>query len=381
MAEVRADRASGGPANGGDAVMPDLRAERELSLERVPTLSVCVPTFDRPGLVQRAIGSIVESASAAQSKVEIIVSDNSPEVSEAACREALRAWPGRSTYVGNHVNIGIAANLNQCIERATGRYVVFVHDDDRLLPGAVPGILNAIPDRTADDNVLFFGVHLADAEGHVLRRQEFCRDERVTPSDALDRLLSDNSIAWFPGLVVSRDGYAAVGPFDASVGNATDLEMWVRLFAAFGVRCVPSSISAYTVHSGSATQSMAFDGDAVASFIEIFDRARATGVLTDETIDRCQAQFLHQVILGAAFMDMRSGRMADARQVLALFKLPSVNTLRPPLEWLPARSITSLLARSPTRVVRPLVSWVDRLDLVSRVRALGSRGHGQLPLC
>jgi|GEM_PF-742684 hypothetical protein len=380
MVDGRAEHASGGPGD-DRAVTLDGSEEREVPLDGMPTLSVCVPTFERPQLVQQAIASIVESASVAPSLVEIIVSDNSPAVSELACREALRAWQGRSTYIGNPRNIGIAANLNRCIERATGRYIVFAHDDDRLLPGAVSGILNAIPDATANDKVLFFGVHLADAEGHVLRRQEFCRDERVTPIDALDRLLSDNSIAWFPGLVVARDGYAAVGPFDAGVGNATDLEMWVRLFAAFGVRCIPSTISAYTVHTGSATQSMAFDEDALAGFVEIFDRARATGALTDDIIDRCQAQFLQQVILGATFMDMRAERMADAREVLALFKVPSVNALRPPLEWLLARWITALLVRSPTRLVRPLVSWVDRHELVSRLRALGGRGHGQLPLC
>jgi len=354
--------------------MADARSDR-------PTLTVCVPTYSRPALVRRAIASIIESAAGYEASVEIIVSDNSPEVSEGACREALAPWSGPATYVGNQVDLGIAGNLNQCIARAGARYLVFVHDDDRLLPGAVPAILQAIGEQRPDDQVLLMGVHLVDGDGNLIRRQEFCRDERVIPSDAMERLLSDNGIAWFPGVVVSAEAYAAVGPFDASVGNATDLEMWIRLFARYGVRCVPRSISAYTVHAGSATQSMAFDREAVANLVGIFDRARRTKVLRSDTIDRSQAQFLHQVILGAAYVELRAGNRGRARQVMSLFDLSAVKALASPLEWLPARWISALLVRSPSFLVRPLVAIVDRLDLVRRIRAVGVRGRGRLPFC
>jgi hypothetical protein len=357
------------------------RPDRSDQPKASPTLTVCIPTFSRPDLVRRAVASVIKSATGHEASVEIIVTDNSPEISESACREALAPWTGPSTYIGNPVDIGIAGNLNQCIARAGAPYVVFVHDDDRLLPDAVPAILAAIGEQGPDDGVLLMGVHLVDGQGNLIRRQEFCRDERVIPSDALERLLSDNGIAWFPGVVVSAEAYAAVGPFDSSVGNATDLEMWVRLFARYGVRCVPRSISAYTVHSGSATQTMAFDREAVANLVGIFDRARRTKVLRSDTIDRSQAQLLHQVILGAAYAELRAGNRSRARQVMTLLDLPMVKAFGPPLEWLPARWISTLVVRSPSFLVRPLVAIVDRLDLVRRIRAVGVRGRGRLPFC
>jgi GT2 family glycosyltransferase len=379
MADAESD-----PVPAGDARprQPERgEAERRDAVQERLTLTICVPTFSRPELVQRAIASIIESAKGFETSVEIIVSDNSPQISEGACREALAAWTGPSTYIGNEVDIGIAGNLNQCIARAGAPYVVFVHDDDRLLPQAVPAILRAIGEQGPDDNVLLMGVHIVDGAGNLIRRQEFCRDERIVPSDALERLLSDNGIAWFPGVVVSAEAYAAVGPFDAGVGNATDLEMWVRLFASYGVRCVPHSISAYTVHTGSATQTMAFDREAVSNLIGIFDRARRMKVLRSDTIDRSQAQFLHQVILGAAYAELRAGNRARARKVMTLFDLPTVRALAPPLEWLPARWISTMVVRSPSFLVRPLVAVVDRLDLVRRIRAVGVRGRGRMPFC
>ncbi|MEO8272967.1 MAG: glycosyltransferase family 2 protein [Chloroflexota bacterium] len=346
-----------------------------------PVLTVCVPTYDRPQLVQRALASIIGAASGTIDQIEIIVSDNSPSVSEQACRAGLAAWPGRSTYLGNQQNIGIAENLNQCIAHASGQYLLFVHDDDVLLPGAVGTILEALRRPQGDASVLMLGVHLVDVTGHVLHRQEFCRDQRITAPDALERLLSDNGIAWFPGLVVRADAYAAAGPFDSVVGNATDLDMWVRLFGRFGIQCVPGAVSGYTVHAGSATQAMGVDRTALGSLTAIFARARQTGVLPEQVVERCQAQFIHQVILGAAYAALRGGHRATARRVLGTFGDPAIRGLRTPLEWLPARWITALVVGLPFAISQPLVALVDRLDLVRRIRAFGVRGRGSMPFC
>jgi len=339
------------------------------------TLSVCVPTFNRPVLVQRAIASIVQAVSGREREVEIVVSDNSPDVSEQACRQALEAWEGPSLYVGNPQNVGISANFNECIARASGRYVLFVCDDDRLLPGAVPAILDALADRDQPDRVILFGVDAVDAAGRVLRRHEFQNDVSLGARGALYSLLSDNRFALFPGVVVSRDAYAAVGPFDAGLGNATDIEMWVRLFSRYGVRCVPRTISAYTAHADSATQSTAFDADAVKKLMEIFERARNAGVLSAKTINRCEVRYIHSIILATAFLDLRAGDLPEARKKMALFDLPSVRALGPSATWLPVRLIFSVLVRCPSAFVGPLMWWLNRLEVVRRVR--GSRGHGR----
>ncbi len=228
------------------------------------------------------------------------------------------------------------------------------------------------------NRVILFGVEAVDAAGRILRRQEFPREVSLGASGALYGLLSDNRFALFPGVVVSRDAYAAVGPFDAGLGNATDIEMWVRLFSRYGVRCVPRTISAYTAHAGSATQSTAFDGDAVAKLMEIFERARSTGVLSAETINRCQVRYIHSIILATAYLDLRSGDLTEGRKKMDLFDLPSVRSLGPSLAWMPVRLTFTVLVRCPTAVVRPFMSWLDRLQVVRRVRASGSHGRGRL---
>jgi GT2 family glycosyltransferase len=343
-------------------------------------LSICVPTFNRPVLVQRALRSITQSAMGAEDRVEIVVSDNSPDISEDACRKALGPWGGRSLYVGNRTDIGIPANLNQCITRASGRYVLFACDDDVVLPNAVPAILDALSDRADLDQVLLFGVHAVDEEGRVLRRHDFRRDAAIDEKAALYQLLWDAGFALFPGVVVSREAYSEVGQFDAAFGNATDLDMWVRLFARYGVRCVPSTISSYTVHSGSATRSMTFDEGAVTKLMNVFDRARTTGVLSATTVRRCETEYLHQAILNVAYLDLRSGDLAGARKAMSLFDLPSVRELGRSWGLLPVRASFSLLVRCPAPLVRVLMNWVVRADLVRRIRAVERRGRARSAL-
>jgi GT2 family glycosyltransferase len=343
------------------------------------SLSVCVPTYQRPGLVQRAIASIVAAARDAADHVEIVVSDNSPDVSEVACRSALEAWPGRKLYVPNRPDIGITANFNQCVSRASGRYLLFVQDDDAMLAGAIPPILDAIAEGR--DPVLLFGVHLVDDGQRVIRRQELCLDHRVEPADAVERLLSDNGMAWFPALVISRDALVAAGPFDDAFGNAMDLEMWLRLFARHGVRCIPEAISAYTIHADSATQQMGFDEAAVSRILAIFERARAMRILPEDEIAQCEASYFHQFILGAAAARLRAGDRAGARRIMALFQLPAIRTLGSARPWGPLRTILSMMARLPAPLPRPLMRLIDRLDLVRRVRAAQNRSRDGIQVC
>jgi glycosyltransferase involved in cell wall biosynthesis len=340
--------------------------------DRRPVLSICIPTFNRPDLVVRAIDSVIDSSPGAESSVEVIVSDNSPSVSEQVCRDALKRWQGRSTYIGHSPGIGMTPNFNTCIEQSSGEHILFLHDDDRLMAGAVSAILDALADRERPRNVLVFGVLLVDRADRVLRRQEYGSDQWVGPQHALRRLLSDNGIAVIPGLVVSRDAYEVVGQLDPDVGNVTDLEMCVRLFARFGSRTVPATIYAYAVHPGSTTQLMAFDGVAVARLMEVFQRARRLGVLPDETIRRCEARYLHQFLLSGALVNLRAGHVAGARAVMGLFQLPAVKALGRSAEWAPARLMMSLAVRTPPGLVQALMRGVDRFGLVRGVRALGA---------
>ena len=312
---------------------------------RPPRLTIAVPTRDRPDLLERAVGSIVQSPGGAPppdvaGRIEIVICDNASDEQDDAAAvvtdRLLGGWPGPTRYLRHRPPVGMVENFNSGLAAAGGDYVLLLHDDDYLLPGGAAAIVEAIDAPHAAD-VLLFGVAVVDLEGRVLRRQGVRTTIDLSPADALRAVLTNSSLVRFPGMVVRRAAYDEVGPFDPSLGGPTDFDMWVRLFSRFGVRRVASTVAAYTVHPGAAT-TRTFTQDTIAVLMEIFERARRSGVLDEATIRTSQAAFFHQFILGGAYRSLRAGDRAAARTTLHLFQLADVAALGRSPRWLPVRA-------------------------------------------
>ncbi|GAB4161541.1 MAG: hypothetical protein Fur0046_40250 [Cyanobacteria bacterium J069] len=101
------------------------------------SVSVCIPTYRRPALVKAA----VESALAQQyPSLEIVVSDDSPDDrTEVALADLITSR--RVRYVRNRPPLRQAGNVNQLFDLATGEFLVLLHDDDLLVPGAIARLL------------------------------------------------------------------------------------------------------------------------------------------------------------------------------------------------------------------------------------------------
>ncbi len=318
-----------------------------------PTLSVTTPTYHRPDDLVRALRSVTDDAGARAHRVELVVSDNSQDDrSERSVRPILAAWPGRSTYVRHEPSLDKTANQNACVALATGTWQLILHDDDYLLPGGLRRLLRGIDTARPDERVLLFGVRVVDERGRRLRHQRHLRRARLGPRDALRRLLTASSFVRMPAICVRQDAYADVGPFDPSLGNANDHDMWLRLFARYGATLLPWTIGAYVVHSQAATASM-FNAGGIAQIHELFRRAQRMGLLSAAELRRRKRAYLHQFILAGCLRRMRRGDWVGARRVLELFELPGVADLGWSRRWTPVRVAftvtTTVLARLGTR--------------------------------
>jgi glycosyltransferase involved in cell wall biosynthesis len=301
-----------------------------------PLLTVCTPTFERPELLRRAIGSVIAQVDPRMSQVELVVADNSTgDEPEEIARSLLATWPGPTHYVRNRPSVGMIGNHNRCIELATGRYIAFLHDDDALVPGGIGMVLDAVSPPGAAA-VHLFGVDVVRIDGSLRRRQRPRRDEQLDPPRALRRLLTDSSFVRLPGLIASADAYRAAGPFNEDAGNAIDLDMWVRLFARHGLHTVPHVLAAYTVHEAALTSGM-FTPETVDRLMRIFDRAAGLGVLTPREVRRGQSRWFHKFILAGAYRSLEARDRAAAAEILRLFRLREIRRLGPSARWLPAR--------------------------------------------
>ena len=102
-----------------------------------PLVSVCIPTYKRKDLLKIAIES---AASQSYPSLEIIVSDDSPD-EETADFVASSKFACPISYRRNDPRLGLNGNIDALFANARGEYLVLLHDDDLLLPGAIETLL------------------------------------------------------------------------------------------------------------------------------------------------------------------------------------------------------------------------------------------------
>jgi GT2 family glycosyltransferase len=312
-----------------------------------PVLSIAMPTRNRPELLERALRSLVTAMAAVAEHVEVTVSDGSDtDASGRVVERLLKDWPGGHRYIWNRPALTLVENMNRAAELASGEWIQQLDDDDYMLPGCGQPMIDGLRRAAPHEQVLIFGAHIVDAAGVKRREQIFEREQYLSPREALRRLLRNSSFVREPMVVVRRAALVEAGLFGLEVGDATDTDMWVRLFSRHGARCLPVTTCAYTIHEAAATTGM-WNPRTIEAIGTVFDRAVASGVVPEREVRRWEADFMHQFILAGAYRRLRARRRADARDVLQLFSLPAVRALGPSLKWLPVRLAFTTAAAIP----------------------------------
>lgn len=97
-----------------------------------PKVTIAIPTYKRPDLLNEAISSALNQIEYEQ--YDIIVVDNDPQRRCSTENLMFNYNNNRISYFKNSENIGMAGNWNRLFELAAGDYVIMLHDDDLLLP-------------------------------------------------------------------------------------------------------------------------------------------------------------------------------------------------------------------------------------------------------
>lgn len=128
-------------------------------------ISVCIPTCDRPGYLEEALQSVLSQT---PEPFEVLIGDDSDD--RATARQVRQYERGRAPvrYLQNEPPLGQAKNVDQLFREAKGDVIVLLHDDDRLLQGALDALITCFEEHT--DLVAAFGKQqIIDADGTLKR--------------------------------------------------------------------------------------------------------------------------------------------------------------------------------------------------------------------
>jgi hypothetical protein len=181
---------------------------------------VIVRTFDRPGLLRRAIRSITAQT---YPDVEIVVVNNGGADVEQLVAQEASGRPYRYVRLPDRSTISAASNAGA--RAASGSYVGYLDDDDILYPDHFARAVEALERADVDivyTNCLAEYAEMQGDEKQVLGFAMFRESEFN-----LHELYVDN-VAPIHSIVHRRDLFDRFGYFDEHLPVTDDWEMWLR---------------------------------------------------------------------------------------------------------------------------------------------------------
>jgi glycosyltransferase involved in cell wall biosynthesis len=191
----------------------------------MPTVSVIIPTHDRPHLLQRA----VKSALTAGTGVEVVVvDDGSIDETASVCKSITGI-----KYIRLEQNQGVAGARNVGISSSSAEYIAFLDDDDLRLPGSLDVQLAAL--QESSDIALVYGQALIDGARKETEQDRYPRN--CPTGDVFWELLTENFIP-SGAAVFRRSCLNDVGLLNKSIPGVDDWDLWIRISAVYRVKSV-----------------------------------------------------------------------------------------------------------------------------------------------
>lgn len=187
---------------------------------RAPFFSVVTVTLNRAAGLERAIGSL--QAQDERDYEHVVVDGGSTD----GTRALLGSEQARVDVWLSERDAGIADALNKAVALASGEWIVVLHSDDRLAPGALRH-WKQMAQAGGDADILSCAVRFVDEDGQPAWE--------VAPDPGL---IARGMSMPHPGMAVRRSLYERIGLFSTEFRIAMDYEFTLRaLQQGARVRC------------------------------------------------------------------------------------------------------------------------------------------------
>lgn len=190
-----------------------------------PLVSVVVPTYKRPALLDRALESVRRQT---YTNWEVLVVDDnaptSPGRMETEVFMERYADEPRIKYVKHEENRGGSAARNTGIRDSQGSFVAFLDDDDEWLPHKLAVQVAQLSTAEARVGVVYGGAKILN---HVRDRESYFVPH--LRGEALPSLLGYNHIGTPSAILCRRSPLFEVGLFDETLEASQDYDLYLRL--------------------------------------------------------------------------------------------------------------------------------------------------------
>ena len=271
-------------------------------MDRPPTISVIIPTYNRAHMIDRAIRSVLSQTF--RDFELIVVDDGSEDDTDDVIR---RIDDARVRSIRHEVNKGAQAARNTGIDAVRGEYISFLDSDDEWRPDKLQRqmeIFNTNPHHLANLGVVLTGSQHVQLETNA-------RSRPITYEcygDLYPEVFLRKVQGQMPALV-RKDVFKQAGYYDERLPAAQDWDMLVRLAEICQFDVVREPVYVRYHHRGDHVRTT---GNAIKAYRMLFDKYATAFALYPRYASR-----LH-VYLSAACLKENAPREARREAWLAI---------------------------------------------------------------
>lgn len=206
-----------------------------------PLVSVNLTTYNRAGLLSRALDSVLSQS---LSDLEVVVVDDCSPDATATVVAGYRERDDRVKYHRHQMNRGNARARNTALSNCRGEFVAFMDDDDEWIDPEKLAKQVAILRADSRVGIVCSGVRRYTSETEYVERI------LAKPVDLKSRILSRNNIIFNSTVMTRRTIMNEVGGFDEKMAKGVDSEFFRRCIVKYGydVRFMPEITAAVYEH-------------------------------------------------------------------------------------------------------------------------------------
>ena len=255
---------------------------------RQPTVSVCVPTYNRARYLKQALESVLSQTYQA---FEVVVYD---DASTDDTRDTVTLFrDSRLRYFRQPFNQGIARNRNSCLSVVRGRYIAWLDSDDLYHPEMLSR-QTAVLDRYPNAGMVHGAFEVIDAEGRRLPDWPlpFAVDCVEPGRQAFRELVLSNYVNGAT-VLVRRECYDRLGTYSPRLAlSGEDWEMWLRIALHSDLAYTATPLGQCRQHEGSSSNlSLANGRRLINDFVVIHSLwSRYAKLIPDSAVLREKAQ-------------------------------------------------------------------------------------------
>ena len=223
-----------------------------------PLITTIIPTYRRPDLLRRAVGSVLGQT---YPHFQVCIYDNDSGDDTSSVVAELAESDARVKYYCHSENVGAFKNFSFGMERVDTQFFSILSDDDLLLPDFYKTAMQAFtrfPDAmfSAGTTLVVDNENIPNTYPPKIKKRQiryafppFVRgDGYYYPPEGLFEIIQ-NHLIW-TAVLFRRDVIDEVGAFDAEIGPMSDQDFLFRTAARFPLVISPLPCAVFVDHEG-----------------------------------------------------------------------------------------------------------------------------------